>query len=55
MSANSKPKTVPQPQEFYSRGHIARSTGTGMVYSSVADPDPGFGAFLIPESGIRDW
>ncbi len=27
------------PQEFCSRGHIAHSTGTGMVYNSVADPD----------------
>jgi hypothetical protein len=23
-------------------------------YTSVADPDPGSGAFLPPESGIRD-
>jgi hypothetical protein len=25
-----------------------------MIYASVADPDPGSGAFLTPESGIRD-
>jgi hypothetical protein len=25
-----------------------------MVFDSVADPDPGSGAFLTPGSGIRD-
>ncbi len=24
------------------------------LFCSVADPDPGFGAFLTPGSGIRD-
>jgi hypothetical protein len=33
---------------------VGRKRGEGGDFSSVADPDPGFGAFLIPGSGIRD-
>ncbi len=37
-----------------SKGVFANSSKVHMVNTSVADQDPGSGAFLNPGSGIRD-